>query len=670
MQEVEEGEDGENIVESDGRYYKIDESVYEAMVLSGNPKRARSIAKLIGAMGAQTATGKLTMVQVNPYFPLRNYPRDIKTFMVKGLMDMTGLDKDISVKRAVLLAGKYAAQKPGGTLNDIQEAYERRGGGHNTRITSSQQMMDSPIKRAKKRIGRKKAFGDQDLNPWEKMVAGMEKIQTVNELVENAPRIGAFHATLQGLGFADDNKLTTPYEQIPDWAMTRAMSNAMEATVNFARRGEWAHHIEPFFLFYNAAIQGSWYSQGKTVQKAWDDLTKGEGTVANRVIRNRIIVNQALGLTAKASALMAMAAMTVTITGEDGEEEERSLLESYYELPDWMKENDDVILMNIPGYGQFNIKIPKEREWALVSRGYETIIQQALHAAGVKGVPAALEPDDLTRLDVKNEVFESLYETLFERLPITGGTAPTLVQLGTGYDFFRGERIEGKWDDQKEIEERFGNRTSTAAKYLSKSGGARAGFSPKEIDFIIRNTLGSGLFKMSDLVTDAISGKVEGKNIPLVGPLLVDSIPRQAASDIYVKSTENAQKVNSWKAGKKVANIEKVLEDEVVLGVTQSVNKAIRDTNEMSDLAKANYQTGLARWALGRDAVAGYPNPLVEYKDLPTSVREAVAKAVKGLGKKPRLDDKTEAGVKRFKQRVVAKKAAAKKFTKLKKEPK
>jgi hypothetical protein len=368
--------------------------------------------------------------------------------------------------------------------------------------------------------------------------SALSALEKVNNQVELAPRKAAYHATLRALSKTSDftvNADGSVSGVVPEWARTQAMFNAQEVTVNFNRRGEWAPYLEPLVLFFNAAMQGS--------------FTSRKQVLTNPKARRRFMMWQAVAFAAKGAALGLMASMYI----DDEDKEKGTLLDHYWEIPDYYKKTQDVFLVKW-GNETIGISLPKEREWAPLTRLYEEIWKAMV------GAPGAAEGDE-----VLSEAGTHIKEAVGESIPFTGGFLPTSLQFAVGQDWFRGRDIESEHDQAKLVSQRYDHRTTEVAKFISQNGLSHeaflGGISPKETDFLLRSLGASTPIKIHEVTA---GGKLGSKM-----PFMLDETPRQSMSDFFVKSRENTQHVNAWNAGVEYpeSEIDKILEDEATYSI-------------------------------------------------------------------------------------------------------
>jgi hypothetical protein len=106
--------------------------------------------------------------------------------------------------------------------------------------------------------------------------------------------------------------------------------------------------------------------------------------------------------------------------------------------------------------------------------------------------------------------------------------------------------------------------------------------------------------------------------------------------------------------------VQRILDNEGTIGVADSVLKIIREApdEQISQENKAKYQTGVARWALERNPLDEYPNPLLQYlsTDIPDELKLEIVKVLKReLKSKVRVDETMKEKPERYRQAIEAK---------------
>lgn len=135
---------------------------------------------------------------------------------------------------------------------------------------------------------------------WARTMAVVEAIEGVNQAVENATRAAAYRGARE-LGMSQ----------------AEAASVAKNITVNFNRRGELTKWLAPFFLFFNAAVQGT--------------------NITVKALKSPRVQAAVGGMMAGAVAL---ALANVSIGGDDDDE-----IAYWDKIPDYVKERNLIVML-------------------------------------------------------------------------------------------------------------------------------------------------------------------------------------------------------------------------------------------------------------------------------------------------------------------------------------
>lgn len=572
-------------------YYQIDPDLKTVLTQIG-PQLSPLLADVLSVIGTPGAIARKFMVTWNvPYFTTKNYIRDLKTATIRGLQDTTGIKTSGDVGLTLEAAIKPLKALKGGPKSDVDLLFEQQGLAHMTQVKTSR----SGTRRGL--LARK--FGDQEKRRtflgtkgrtnYQTALDGIhwmaEKVEALNDVIELSPRREAFFRTLQALGQTQGAGFTVDSQgringKVPEWALSRASFNSMEVTTNFNRRGQWQPAIEPFFLFYNAAMQGM-AGQLMTVQKVIKEPTGPQA--------KRFALSVAVGAVAKIAGLILMAM--------DRDDEGESSLQKWAEIPAYLHDYNDI--WTFKGHA---ITVPREREWG----GFYRAIDHAVAAMVMGGEgPSAWQ-------HAKN--FMSTEAA--GRIPFTGGAAMTGVQLFFNYDLFRDEPVEKVWEKGRLPQYRYDDRTCGFAKLVAPLGGNPIfEFSPRQVDFIARNMVGQ-LFTKGTSFIDLLTGEGRLSSVPVVGPLMTEVIPRQSEADYRILRERSAMEFDEWENDRAVVPKEavmRILDNEATFGVADSAIRIIKSSKEMDYETKQKVATGIARWALDRNPMDAYPNPLLEY---------------------------------------------------------
>jgi len=520
--------------------YKIDPDVYDVISKVNNPALAEDAGVILEVISFPTRVSKYAWVTADIFgFLPKNWFRDMKTATMKGLQDVRPEEKSTGAfwkmqKEYV----KGAGQLLGRGDSDIDKLWHRIGLTRQTRLkTSEQAKRKGVIARARHRKFRRKTFGKNVKRRKRDMVTDalvrtLDTVEAINSAIELAPRKAAAFQTLINIqesvgGFKINVKDGSITGKIPRWAETRALNNGLEATVNFSRHGEWAAGLDIVLPFFNAGVQGT-TSQIMTMDNA---ITKARA--GDRRHLNRILANVAVGMAGQAAALVYM----MNKEDEDG----LNHYELYRELNKDKKRDYTIIPVMIPILGTMYFTFPKEREWKPFSNAVD-IVAEYIWARKKHEDPKS----------VRKEMVDMLTNEAVSRLPGTGGFYSAIVQVKTGYDVYFNRQIENARDVAHSNEFRYNEYTSSASKYLGSTGFAEwTDASPKEIDFVLRNVIGSTPFRTADwLQTGDIT------NAPFISSFLGKGVPRESINDLYIASERNRQKLNDYMDG--LSNISQV----------------------------------------------------------------------------------------------------------------
>ena len=150
------------------------------------------------------------LVNYNPLFPLRNYPRDFKTALVKGLRDTTGIE---DAKSYVHLVDRSIKDIAKAKETDVDKLYKEMGGGLQTRVATSD-ITASGFKKVSKKLEKEATFGIPSASA--KTAGFMKRIlegaERTNNHLELVPRKAAFLATLHALS-KDHNRIRCDKER-------------------------------------------------------------------------------------------------------------------------------------------------------------------------------------------------------------------------------------------------------------------------------------------------------------------------------------------------------------------------------------------------------------------------------------------------------------------------
>ena len=198
----------------------------------------------------------------NPEFLITNMVRDVQTAGVNlNQYEMNGLVKDALKGLPSALKGIKRSIVDGDSSSEWAQIYEdfvRAGGQNATNMMGDLNDQVSNLQNLLQEISNDGAKGlaGKTKAGFFKLLNTMENYNTV---VENGIRVATYKALLDRLG---------------EGGKERAAQAARNVTVNFAKGGEYKTFMNSMYLFYNAALQGSFamlnaaLRSGK-VRKAW-----------------------------------------------------------------------------------------------------------------------------------------------------------------------------------------------------------------------------------------------------------------------------------------------------------------------------------------------------------------------------------------------------------------
>lgn len=231
--------------------------------------------------------------------------------------------------------------------------------------------------------------------------------------------------------------------------------------------------------------------------------------------------------------------------------------EDYKKLPDNVKDTNWLLPSPIGSEHTF-IKIPIPFEVGFL---FKTIPEGAVRY--------------LSDTSTGKEVLASYWQGFKKSMPGEMIPIPQLAKPGlevfTNYSFFTGRPIEGMSDQGLPVEAR-GPNASEISKSLSKLGLSKIGFSPAEIDYLIKGyfaELGTFTTGVASGIVNQVTGKEPpAKNIenqPFFRSFLTDPNTSKAATDFYdimQNSQEAVNAVNRLKKEGRIEEIQVILSDE------------------------------------------------------------------------------------------------------------
>jgi hypothetical protein len=234
----------------------------------------------------------------------------------------------------------------------------------------------------------------------------LDKVETVNMMIEQAPRFAEFLCTIEKGG--------TSYENL-----MRAMYNAADITVNFGRAGTWGRVLNSTFVpFFNPSIQG------------FDKLV--------RRFKETSGAKAWTGLTIRAAVLGVLPSLLNALLYDDDDE---------YQLID--DRTKDTYYLFKMGDGVW-AKIPKGRVLSLFGSASQRLLRAA---KGENGAFAGF--------------VETMASQVAPSNPFTSNIASAVIDAASNKTWYGGN-IENQADQNKRPEDRYDQSTSTLAIWLGR----------------------------------------------------------------------------------------------------------------------------------------------------------------------------------------------------------
>lgn len=387
--------------------------------------------------------------------------------------------------------------------------------------------------------------------------------------------------------------------EVPQHVVIR-MANAMsDATTNFRRAGTTGRYYDSFWPFLNAYIQ----SKDRQIRTFGDlegllsptEMIPGMSTDKGKKARRLMI--------AILSAMATSFAYWMMRRGDDDYKEQDPNIGDKF----WTFSYD----------GSPLIRIPKPFDWAVIFNVTEEVLKR-FHG----------QSDDSTDAMLKRFAMD--------QLPRAGGVIKEVYEQLTGFDNFKNRPIEPEYLQGLEPWRRYTPYTTE----LAKATGELTGISPIRIEHALNATTGGMYGRVARSIQHAKSEWIDGQP----GSIQLSDVPFVRGLTI---SHDMVKSINDFYGAKKIVDQRYKTEnaDDRLTPETKIRHKMFHDIEEMMTTIRAEtykhddadsrwqfekYVIGLARYALAREDVARYPNPMtMTPRQLPPAVRKAVDKFIK-----------------------------------------
>jgi len=370
--------------------------------LNGLPKTVNNVPGIRKITGAY----KGLITQKNPIFAARNIARDLPTSYIYG-----------STMNPLKFGANYVgAVKDIATNSPRYQQYRAVGGGSSNFFRQGDTVANDLLKKP---------------SPFRRVGNAIEKL---NNATETAPRLAEFNRTLKKTG--DVNK---------------ALFEANDVTVNFARGGNTTKAAEPFVPYLNASVQG---------------LDKFFRTVKDPKKLAQMLVKGGISITAPTIGLY-----LVNKDNPNYQQLDNRTKDTYFLIPSGEKDQY--------GYEKTFIKIPKSREMGFL---FGTLFERALRQKdgdkeawkGIGGLRGTAATNFSPTNPFENNLFSPLYN------------------LKANKDF-AGRSIvsQGMLMDNRSPYLQYDERTTEPAKWAAEQA-KKLGvdLSPKQLDYLVKSYTG------------------------------------------------------------------------------------------------------------------------------------------------------------------------------------
>lgn len=406
---------------------------------------------------------------------------------------------------------------------------------------------------------------------------GQGKIETainIAGVTEIGPRIAEFSAILEREGWLERVRAgQTP----PMPVLVKAINAAHDVTVDFRRMGAWGRYLNYYIPFINASLEG--------VDKTIRTFREHPSRTAIRL----------------GTSLVSLALVYWWSRHDD---------DDYRERPEWQ----DGYFILTDTEGNPVVRIPKTHGWGALVSGIERMLDAMYEK----------DPEPVRRW------FRQVATTINPSTYPSGATP--LFETVFNYDSFRNRPIVSEAIAKRRAPDQHYDYTTHVAKgvaqFMDKISGGVVALSPAKIDHLANGLTGGLYGKINSPLDKLASG----------APWSVNDIPGLKGVTLrrgYAKSVDDfyAEKERLSKADESAKLNKKQLPDEEVIGLRRLVyaealmgdmRDAARDLPAAEQTQTALAIAGLARKALGRQALERYPNPIADPESVPRDVQVVI----------------------------------------------
>lgn len=393
--------------------------------------------------------------------------------------------------------------------------------------------------------------------------SGLDGLRELIGWTEIAPRLAEFKASLLKDGWTEARLAAG--EKPPVEALVRAANAANDVTVNFRRMGPKMRRLNAIFPWTNASVEA--------LDGFLRTATRDPKTFAVR------------------AAVIASAALAYWWRVKDDD--------CFREAQPWLK------------YGNVIVDCDKGVRVPLRGEAANLIIAPviALADAAYRRDPQAAK-EGLTH-GAKGTVLD---------VPTPAGWS--VVEALINYDTFRGRPIV----DEQGPKLRPEDQAQPYNTELSRWAGALLGVSPAKLEHVAEGLTG-GLYGRVEKPVEAVLGDrpYTWRDFPVLERFAVRKEYSQTLDEFYAaadaaEADRNSAKLHGGPDAELATRYERASELGELMGGLRALKKGKTGKEERFETER--YEIGLARWALGKEELERYPNPLTA-ADAPGPVRKA-----------------------------------------------
>lgn len=578
------------VIDGQPRLFQLDETLYAALD-SISPPQLNTFLRVLEAFNI---TRKLGAVGLSPGFGLANIERDWTTYQHQA--EHVGVD---SVHAPFLWLGRYMkAEGQEFFGKEFQEDVVEFAKESGLELSTWMGMHRAGVRQARGELVGGKGTRLEQLfmirRPGKSAARWVEEVKNVITASDMGPRLAEFAGVLREHGYVRDpktghiiNETTGERERPPRHVLIEATNAANDATVNFKRSGRYTQTLNRIWTFLNAAVQSN-DRFARTFVGAARDLKASIKGQPNKGRWKRLAVSLALRISATALY------WTIRHDDDDYKEQEDWLTYGYWTFAD--------------AEGNPLIRIPKGYEWSI----FDTLTEATLNA--------------INRQDGGEYARAMKYQAYsmapgFDLVGVDLG-----LELFSDYSFFHEKPIEGPYMKHRPESLRYHGYNLETSKFLGYYTGETVGLSPAKLEHALNSVSGGMYGRTVGLLEKLLKRDATAADIPGAGKFIIRRDYARSVNEFYgdYQSVQEARYRNK-ELGEEDEALDRraaFYDDTAALmsAIREKTDDLPREERELAD----RYIVGLARFALDKEELERYPNPLKKDAELPETIRPAV----------------------------------------------